>query len=318
MTAKRPLIVGEVLFDEFSHGERVLGGAPFNVAWNLQGLGLMPLFVSAVGSDEEGQEVRARMESWGMDTSGLQIAEHRPTGKVQVELDGDEPRFHILDDQAYDEIQMPDSDVLCGEYSLLYQGSLAYRSITSRATIKRLMSATDLPRFVDINIRQPWFSLESATELLTQATWIKLNVDELSFLAKAECRTATQIADAVATMRGQYGARQFFITCGSSGAYAIDQDGDVLFADAPKPVPFVDAVGAGDAFSAATIAGIERGIPLPEILATAVQYASQTCEIQGATTTLRAHYALPTPSHFATAAAFHGARNTNHSSNTKE
>ncbi len=28
-------VFGEVLFDHFPDGRRVLGGAPFNVAWNL-------------------------------------------------------------------------------------------------------------------------------------------------------------------------------------------------------------------------------------------------------------------------------------------
>jgi fructokinase len=35
-----PLVVfGEVLIDEFPDGQRVLGGAPFNVAWHLTAFG---------------------------------------------------------------------------------------------------------------------------------------------------------------------------------------------------------------------------------------------------------------------------------------
>lgn len=297
MTAKRPFIIGEVLFDEFSSGQRVLGGAPFNVAWNLQGLGLMPLFVSAVGTDDEGREVQARMEAWGMDTTALQVTEKWPTGRVRVDLDGAEPKFSILDKQAYDEIQLPAHDASRSEFSLLYLGSLAYRSTTSRSTINRMMNEADLPRFVDINIRQPWFNRESAAKLLDRAEWIKLNVEELSFLANTECRTTRQIAEAVAALRSLYRAQRFFITCGASGAYAIEEDREVLFAEAPKPTPFIDAVGAGDAFSAAVIVGIDRGLPLTDILTTAVQYASNTCKIQGATSTIRAHYALPVTTH---------------------
>ncbi len=37
-----PVIFGEVLFDCFSDGNSVLGGAPFNVAWHLQAFGLSP------------------------------------------------------------------------------------------------------------------------------------------------------------------------------------------------------------------------------------------------------------------------------------
>lgn len=57
MTPK-PLIhvFGEVLFDCFPDGRRVLGGAPFNVAWNLQAFGLAPQFISRVGDDLDGKE----------------------------------------------------------------------------------------------------------------------------------------------------------------------------------------------------------------------------------------------------------------------
>ena len=47
----RPAVFGEVLFDCFADGTRVLGGAPFNVAWHLQAFGEAPLFVSRVGDD---------------------------------------------------------------------------------------------------------------------------------------------------------------------------------------------------------------------------------------------------------------------------
>lgn len=292
LNANRPLIVGEVLFDEFPGGHRILGGAPFNVAWNLQGLGLRPLFVSAVGADAEGEVVQEKMEAWDMDTTALRVATELPTGRVRVDLERGEPEYRILADQAYDEIVAPAFDAFYDDFSLLYYGSLAYRGPTSRTTIRRLIDESGLPRFVDINIRQPWFNREAAGELLSGAAWIKLSVDELEFLSNTACRSAGQIAEAVAGLRSVYRARCFFVTCGASGAYAIDEGAEVLFADAPTPTPFVDAVGAGDAFSAAAIVGVIRGLPLPDILAAAVQYASKTCQRQGATSTLREHYRL--------------------------
>ena len=38
----RPVVFGEVLFDCFEDGSKVLGGAPFNVAWHLAGFGAEP------------------------------------------------------------------------------------------------------------------------------------------------------------------------------------------------------------------------------------------------------------------------------------
>ena len=61
-----PVLFGEVLFDTYPDGNRVLGGAPFNVASHLQAFGARPLFVSRVGEDPNGDEVRGRMQSRGM------------------------------------------------------------------------------------------------------------------------------------------------------------------------------------------------------------------------------------------------------------
>jgi len=57
-----PLIFGEVLFDCFPDGSAVLGGAPFNVAWHLHGMGLAPLMITAVGDDEHGKLVLEKMK----------------------------------------------------------------------------------------------------------------------------------------------------------------------------------------------------------------------------------------------------------------
>ena len=85
--AKRPVIFGEVLFDRFPDGSTVLGGAPFNVAWNLKALGLDPLLVSRVGRDDLGADILAAMSEWGLDTAGVQTDAGHPTGTVEVTLE---------------------------------------------------------------------------------------------------------------------------------------------------------------------------------------------------------------------------------------
>ncbi len=293
MPTRQPLICGEVLFDEFPDGKRVLGGAPFNVAWNLQGLGLAPVFVSAVGRDQAGDQVRVSMQSWGMATAGLQVSQESPTGRVQVTLDAGEPTFTILDRQAYDDIRFP-SLPTSDDFWLSYVGSLAFRREPSRSTIRRLIQESGLPRFVDINLRPPWFERETVDELLAGAEWIKLNADELSWIAEADCLTGDDIGRATEKLRRRYGGRQYFITCGSAGAYAIDDAGTRLFVEAPAPAPMVDAVGAGDAFAAATIFGIDRDLAMDELLQVAVGFASRACTIQGATSQNHNHYSIQT------------------------
>lgn len=85
MVKNRPAIFGEVLFDYFPDGQRILGGAPFNVAWHLQAFKQRPKFISRIGADQSGCEVSKAMDSWGMDRTSLQIDPVHPTGKVQAQ-----------------------------------------------------------------------------------------------------------------------------------------------------------------------------------------------------------------------------------------
>ena len=98
--AGRPAVFGEVLFDRFEDGSSVLGGAPFNVVWHLQGFGLEPLLISRVGNDRLGEQVIAAMESWGMDTRGIQFDKDHPTGTVNVTLNNGQPTFDIVPERA--------------------------------------------------------------------------------------------------------------------------------------------------------------------------------------------------------------------------
>ena len=73
MSRTRARIFGEVLFDHFPNGTRVLGGAPFNVAWHLQAFGQAPLLCSRIGNDPDGASITAAMREWDMDTRELQL-----------------------------------------------------------------------------------------------------------------------------------------------------------------------------------------------------------------------------------------------------
>jgi fructokinase len=154
-TGRRPLVFGEVLFDCFPDGSRVLGGAPFNVARHLRGLGLDPLFVSRVGTDDAGDEVGAAMRRWGMDQAGLQHDPSHPTGQVTVSIADGQPSYTILPDQAYDLIAPPGQAPGIG---LVYHGSLAVRRPESRRTLDGIIAGCTAPVFVDVNLREPWGS----------------------------------------------------------------------------------------------------------------------------------------------------------------
>jgi len=291
MNRKTPLIIGEVLFDEFGSDRRVLGGAPLNVAWNLKGCGLDPLFVSAVGDDDAGREVQDALNSWQLDTRFLQVSPTRPTGRVAVHVEDGSPTYEILDQQAYDDIRFPELGSREVEgLGLLYYGSLASRHETTSHTIRRLAAELNMPRFVDINIREPWFDAARRDEFLKGARWIKMNDQELAQLTDRICRTDEDIATAVGELRDVSPQADYWVTRADAGAHVFAATGETYAASAPPPEEFVDSVGAGDAFSAAVIFGILNDVPLEQILRRAVKFGALTCSIAGALTDEPDHY----------------------------
>jgi len=284
-TSGRPLVVGEVLFDNMPDGNRVLGGAPFNVAWHLQAFGLRPLVVTRVGADDEGDEALAAMESWGMDTSGVQRDHAHPTGQVKVELDDGEPTFHILPDQAYDRLDGESAAAIIEKEdpSILYHGSLLARGEISASALDRVREIADAPVFVDVNLRDPWWNHIDVLASVSRARWIKVNEAELGLLAGAPDLAAAE------AFRKDHGLDTIVVTRGGRGADIVDRDGSVKAA-APTKLEMVDTVGAGDGFSAVFILGISMGWPTRTILDRALEFAAAMCTVPGATVSDRGFY----------------------------
>ncbi|MDW7771997.1 MAG: carbohydrate kinase [Desulfobulbaceae bacterium] len=275
-----PLIFGEVLFDCFPNGREILGGAPFNVAWNLQALGISPLLVSRIGDDDHGHRILEKMKAWNMHTGCLQVDSSYPTGKVRIELSGGEPLFTILPEQAYDYISPPDLKSPI-DPPFLYHGSLALRNEVSFNTLSRLKQDFKCPIFVDVNLRDPWWNAEKVHNLMADATWLKLNKSEMETLFPGPADPAQncmQILDRFDNLDA------VFVTSGSEGAAAWTRD-DLFASVAPgTSIDIVDTIGAGDAFSSVLLTGLARGWQLTTILERAQEFASSVVGLQGAVT----------------------------------
>jgi fructokinase len=281
----RPVLFGEVLFDRFPDGSEVLGGAPFNVAWHLRGFGEDPLFISRVGEDDAGRQVRLAMAAWGMDSAGLQTDTEHPTGAVRIELVAGEPRFEILPDQAYDFIYLADIPDLVRP-AFLYHGSLALRRAESRTTLETLVRHHAMPIFLDVNLRPPWWTAGDVIRWAGQASWVKLNEDELERLAPGEDDMERRARQFLA----QHGLDYLVLTRGREGALALSAKGE---REAIKPVAatrVVDTVGAGDAFASVFLLGQLRGWSLATSLARAQAFASAIVGVRGATVSARDFY----------------------------
>jgi fructokinase len=281
----RPLVVGEVLFDVMPNGNRILGGAPFNVAWHLQAFGLKPLLITRVGDDDAGGEVVAAMESWGMDCSGVQRDETLPTGRVEVELHGGEPAFHIHPNQAWDRLDggLAKRAAAGPDYSLMYHGSLIARDGVSRSALAVLREATALPVIMDVNLRDPWWARSEVLDMVGGARWVKLNQDELAELAGAAD------LDSAERFRDRHTLDAVIVTRGEQGAAVIGRE-RTREAAPPASIAVVDTVGAGDAFSAVYLLGLMKGWSTSTTLERALEFAAAICTRPGATTTDRRLY----------------------------
>lgn len=277
-------IFGEVLFDHFPDGQRVLGGAPFNVAWNLQGLGKDVQFISRVGSDAEGELIRKAMQAHGMSDLNLQVDNEQATGRVQVTLVDNEPAYDIVAPCAYDRIEpLPDQTAQCG---LLYHGTLALRDPVSRTALQALLEAAPQTVFVDVNLRTPWWNKADVLSLMKTADWVKLNTDELQQLSNTNKNAEPSARDFLETHQ----LTGLIVTHGSAGAELLTADNQHYQVKPDHSTPVVDTVGAGDAFASVILLGLLDDWPLHETLQRAQAFASAQVGQRGATVADPAYY----------------------------
>jgi len=252
---------GEVLFDNFPDGNRILGGAPFNVAWHLQALGRQSLFISRVGEDEAGRAIFAAMQG-----ACMQIDTAHPTGRVAISITEGQLSYRILDRQAYDYIDTA-ALRLHPRQGLLYHGSLALRK------------SWNGPVFLNVNLRAPWWQADEVLGWIAGADWLKLNDEELDLLLPGE----QSIDNKMHLLQQQYRLKGVVVIRGSQGALALDSAGELSSITPSGNIAVVDTVDAGDAFAAVLLLGIAESWPLALTLKRAQDFASALVGQRGAT-----------------------------------
>ncbi|MES9861009.1 MAG: carbohydrate kinase [Candidatus Thiodiazotropha sp. LLP2] len=285
MNNKKLIIFGEVLYDCFPGGEKVLGGAPFNVAWHLQAFGQSPSFVSRVGRDSEGDTILRTMSDWGMETEGVQQDPEHITGKVTISFNQGEPSYEIVAGAAYDFIDsLPLQETTC---DTLYHGSLGLRNPVSRSALDQLKRSGAKRIFLDVNLRPPWWHIEEILEWVSQADWVKLNRDELDQLLGQSSDLLAQAMD----FKTVYGLEGVIVTQGEKGAMVLAGNGGRPLEIVPvTSLKTVDTVGAGDAFTSVILLGLMKQWPLEISLKRAQSFASAIVGQRGATVSSPSFY----------------------------
>ena len=271
---------GELLWDLFPDGER-LGGSSANVAYHVAALGGTARLVSRVGCDERGERARQRLTEAGVDTKLVQVDGERPTGTVRIDLHEGEPRFCIVQQTAWDQIECSEavSTALARADALVF-GTLAQRTPVGFGALRH--AVTRLPkhcvRLCDINIRPPHLDRAVVDAALEAADVVKLNESEAEAL-----RALFGVPDAERFLLEQRGIRLVALTRGDAGCRLSTREAAVEHPGFPLEDPSVgDRVGAGDAFVAVLAIGLVRGAPLEALARRANRYAGHVASRPGA------------------------------------
>ena len=247
---------------------KIPAGAPANVAVVAAKLGLQTAFLSKVGDDPFGESIIRTFAGLGVDTARVIKDKAARTGLAFVSVMPDGSRdFLFYFDPARDLALRPDELEFgwLDTARVLHYGSISLiaepsRSATLAAAGHLIRAGTALCSY-DPNLR-PWLwpdakAMRGGVLLgFTVADMVKISVDELLFLIP----DAADEAAAVAALMREYPLRLVAVTEGASGSRGYTRDGG--FADALGfDVKFVDATGAGDAFTAGLLAFLLRQGP---------------------------------------------------------
>jgi fructokinase len=256
------LAFGEILWD-IIRGEEHLGGAPFNFAAHSAKCGNEAWIISRVGDDPRGMKAFNKCKEYGVNNSLIQWDENHPTGIVTVVLDKGQPDYTIHENVAYDFIEYSDSirDLGKNDFDVFYFGSLAQRTTLSAETLRQILLNFSFRHiFYDVNLRRGGYDVATIHQSLLSCTILKLNVDEIPVIGemifnqpcgneqfcKMTCSLYTNISIVV-------------VTAADKGCYVFE--GSELKHVPVRSVKVSDAIGAGDAFSAAFMrVFLQRGV----------------------------------------------------------
>ena len=249
--------IGEVLWDMLPGGKRC-GGAPANVVYHLNQLGIRGILVSSVGKDASGDELIDFLNSRNITTDFI-TRNDLETGIVNVTVTDGIPEYEIKAPVAWDAITLTDklNDVL-PEISAIIFGSLSQRDERSRRSIREVLQKVpaDCLKIFDINLRQNFYSAELIAESLQIADILKINEEELVVAAEMFGITGDS-HEILIELKNRFNLQSIILTLGAKGS--LFYDGSSFTTYPVMPCIVVDTVGCGDSFLAAWCNAILTG-----------------------------------------------------------
>ena len=247
---------GEVLWDFLPDGSKQPGGAPMNVAYHLNQLGISTAMISRIGNDELGKELFDYFTSKKVSGDFIQKDNEHDTSRVLAKVDGNHVTYDIVKPVAWDFITYNMTiEKLVADSRYFIFGSLGARAETSRRTLFELLEIAPL-KILDINLRAPHYEKQTLDYLLQHADILKLNIDELDLLAGWYGIDGNE-KDKITALQDKFHLNTILATRGDKGAVILENG---KFYEHPGfVVKVADTIGSGDSFLAAFLSKYLQG-----------------------------------------------------------
>jgi len=277
---KTVIAIGEILWDVFPEGKKA-GGSSMNVALHLHKQGINSQFISAVGSDLNGKELLDYLSTQKYPSDLIQINHTLPTSTVIVKLDEQQQAtYTIVKPVAWDAIECSEAALASVKNADAFvYCSLTCRQEKSRNTILALLKHAQLKVF-DINLRPPFYTIETLKALLNEADILKVNEHELVYLREHLKLTGNDDEQLLKQLGIQFNIKIICLTLGDKGAYVLHED--KLYHHKGYQIKVADTVGAGDSFLATFISSYLNGHPMDIILDRACKVGAFVASQKGA------------------------------------
>lgn len=263
-----------------SDAERGLGGKGANQAVAAARLGRSVAMVGAVGDDDEGRGLRARLAQEGIDV-GHVAALDVPTG-VAVVLVHDGESTIVLSPGANDHVDDARVRAAAGTVA-------SARAVLLQCEVPdgALLAAASL--CTGLLVLNPAPARALPPQLLTRVDLLVPNAGELAVLAGAE--VAADVDGLVAQARAVRPSGTTVVTRGERGALVVTPGGHAEVEAVPAEL--VDATAAGDSFVAALVDGLLDGLGLLEAARWAARVAAVVVSRPGASDSLPRQAEVP-------------------------
>lgn len=272
---------GEILWDIFPGNNPRAGGAPFNVSYHLNKMGIHTEMISSVGNDNLGHELLAKIKNWNLSDQHIQLSDEHPTSTVIAHIDEhNEAHYDIVENVAWDNIMITENNLqLVKNADALVFGSLATRNETTRKTLFELAENSHFNVF-DINLRAPFYDVSVIKDLLHLTQLAKFNKAELRLILEFLNKDYTDELDAAKFLQNQFGMKEIIISKGSKGALYVNEDQSYFYPAVTVDVK--DTVGSGDSFLAGFLSRRLITNNVDEIMSQAVSLGAFITSKEGA------------------------------------